>query len=723
MSGLFAELKRRNVFRVGIAYLMLGWVVVQITDVVVPALNLPATLNSIVVYIGIVGFPFALFFAWAFELTPDGLKPSNEVPDEQSSTSDTGRKIERMALVLLIIAVGLMAWDGYLSDEPVADAPSITPANASIAVLPFVNMSADPDQEYFSDGISEEILNVLAKIPDLRVTSRSSAFSFKGKEIIISDVAEQLGVATVLEGSVRKAGTKVRITAQLIQADGDIHLWSDTYDRELDDIFAIQDEISEAIVEELKEHLGLEQETQLASNDGLSQNTQAYEAYLKAHHQILMRTNGSINGAVELLKYALDLDPDFALAHAELAIAYSLLIDSQYGEYTYDEVLELGLPHADKAMEIAPDHPMSLAAAGFVIWDRFPSQQTIDYFEKSLEINPSDGDVLGWLANSYGRIGEYKKSMDLQEKILKIDPLNIPVLGNTIGAYSSNNDFEEAEKLLERLSSFSQFQYFQSLGVIQRNKGLFAEASKNIIHSLSLEPKNGLTRIRALFSLVTLGLFEEAIVIIPDFKAEILLIMENFEEAIQVITSEETHFSSDEKEIFLGNAYARLGNYDQALPLLEKQWIKGGKRMTGNGPSSMDMQTLFALAKSRQALNPNADVSDLLEVISNDKNKMIEADLYEPLISYMEASEAFINGDIDFAVSKYEVASERKLFYPPQFGDVTSALNEDPRYVALREKAEAQRNLQRDIFLNELCKSNPYSNVLTLLPETCVGYN
>ncbi len=195
MSGLFDELKRRNVFRVGIAYIMLGWVVMQVTNVVVPALNLPSVLNSIVVYIGIIGFSFALLFAWAFELTPEGLKRSTEVPVEDSNTQQTSRKLERVELGLMAIAIILLVWDGYIRDD---DSPEVDVASSniskSIAVLPFVNMSTDPEQEFFSDGISEEILNVLAKIDGLHVTSRSSPFVFKGQQINISDAAEQLGV-------------------------------------------------------------------------------------------------------------------------------------------------------------------------------------------------------------------------------------------------------------------------------------------------------------------------------------------------------------------------------------------------------------------------------------------------------------------------------------------------------------------------------------------------
>ncbi len=270
--SLFNELKRRNVFKVAIAYIVVAWLVMQVADVVVNNIEAPGWVFQVLLLFLALGLPFAIIFAWAFEMTPDGLKREHEVDRSQSITGDTGRKLDFTIIGVLVLALGYFAWDKFVlsvdreaalveaarqevsaqvaSEE--AEKPQTTESGQSIAVLPFVNMSSDTEQEYFSDGLSEELLNLLAKIPELRVTSRSSAFSYKGKDFKIADVGRELGVAHVLEGSVRKAGNQVRITAQLIEVENDTHLWSETYDRSLDNIFAIQDEISSAVVDPLK---------------------------------------------------------------------------------------------------------------------------------------------------------------------------------------------------------------------------------------------------------------------------------------------------------------------------------------------------------------------------------------------------------------------------------------------------------------------------------------
>ena len=252
---LFAELKRRNVFRVGAAYVVAAWLLIQVAETIFPLFGYGDTPARIVVLVLAVGFIPALIFAWAFELTPEGLKKESEVDRSQSITPHTAKKLDRVIMVVLALALGYFAFDKFVldpqresaKDEQVAgqveearqagrtEALVESYGDKSIAVLPFVNMSSDAEQEYLSDGISEELLNLLAKIPELRVISRSSAFSFKGKDIAIPEIARQLNVAHILEGSVRKSGNTLRITAQLIEARSDTHLWSETWDRPLDD--------------------------------------------------------------------------------------------------------------------------------------------------------------------------------------------------------------------------------------------------------------------------------------------------------------------------------------------------------------------------------------------------------------------------------------------------------------------------------------------------------
>ena len=243
--SLIAELKRRNVFRVGVAYAIVAWLLVEVASVLLPTFEAPVWVMKAFSSLVILGFPLALILAWAFELTPEGIKRESAVDPAESITQVTGRKLDFAIIGLLALAVAYFAVDKFVLQADRIPAAESTEQVKTIAVLPFANMSGDPEQEFFSDGISEELLNVLAKVKGLRVTSRTSAFAFKGTNTSIPEIAEKLGVDHVLEGSVRMAGDRVRITAQLIEVDTDSrfdsHLWSESYDRDLSDIFAVQD--------------------------------------------------------------------------------------------------------------------------------------------------------------------------------------------------------------------------------------------------------------------------------------------------------------------------------------------------------------------------------------------------------------------------------------------------------------------------------------------------
>ena len=329
--SLFNELKRRNVFRVGIAYIVVAWLLAQVADLALENFGSPDWVIKTLLFILALGFPLALFFAWAFELTPEGIKKEKDVDRSQSITHHTGRKLDFVIIGILVIALGYFAYDKFVaqpvseteltvsSSEPEGEAAT---ADKSIAVLPFVNMSSDPEQEYFSDGISEEILNALAKIKELKVAGRTSSFSFKGKNEDLRLIGKALSVAHILEGSVRKSGNQIRITAQLIKVDDGYHMWSETYDRELTDIFAIQDEISAAILEQMKLQLiGDESPVQLASTRG---DVEAYNLYLAAKQNIYKRDKASLELASSLLERANTIDPEYAPAYAQRGIALLL---------------------------------------------------------------------------------------------------------------------------------------------------------------------------------------------------------------------------------------------------------------------------------------------------------------------------------------------------------------------------------------------------------------
>ena len=526
--SLFSELKRRNVIRVGIAYIVVAWLVAQVLQLVMESFAAPDWVMKTVLILLAAGIPFALLFAWVFELTPEGLKRETEIDRTQSITPQTGRKLDRVIIAVLVLALGYFAWDKFVhSREHAGEAgPNVAAsteegasgaaakeaaAQQSIAVLPFVNMSPDQDQEYFSDGISEEILNALAKIPDLHVTSRSSAFAFKGQAIDIPTVARQLGVANVLEGSVRKSGNKVRITAQLIEAAGDRHLWSETYDRELDDIFAIQDEISLAIVAALKGHLALEDHSAALVENRQTSDTEAYEAYLRGHHLILQRSRPSLDAAVIEFQKAVQIDPEFALAHAELAIAHMLLIKDQYGDYTFEEATALAVPHADRAMELDPGLAESQAAAGFVLWNIGATPETLAYFEEALRINPNHSQVLAWMAVASGENGDYDKALEFEEQLLHIDPLYTPNLANLANSYSARGRSESVNSILANLAVISPTALLDAKIAISWREGRLGEAILLGLDALTLEPENSRPRLFLGWQLAELQFPAEAV--------------------------------------------------------------------------------------------------------------------------------------------------------------------------------------------------------------------
>jgi TolB-like protein len=444
-GGFFAELKRRNVFRVAVAYLVAAWLLLQVTDIVLDNINAPDWIIQVFMLALVVGLPVALIFAWAFEMTPEGLKREKDVDRSRSITHHTGRKLDRVIIGILALAVVVLVVDRVRhaqqdeipgsAETAAADSAEAAP---SIAVLPFVNMSSDPEQEYFSDGISEEILNSLAKVKELRVAGRTSSFAFKGQNQDLRQIGDTLGVEHILEGSVRKSGATVRITAQLIQVDDGFHLWSETYDRELTDIFAIQDEISSAILEQLKAHLvGLAETPAPAAADRT--DSAVYDLYLLARQRIYERKGPSIQAAAELLDRAIARDPQYAPAYAQRGITELLLSEDTYGTLPRAQAWAQAKLYLDKALQLDPEVAEAWAGLGLYHINRpGENSQAIENLEKALAINPNLIDASNWLQNAYGNVGDRRRALQILEQMVDRDPFYPPGFGNLILAY---NDF------------------------------------------------------------------------------------------------------------------------------------------------------------------------------------------------------------------------------------------------------------------------------------------
>ena len=452
--SFFNELKRRNVFKVAAAYVIVGWLIMQAGEVMAPALNLPDWVNSLLAFFLILGFPLAMFFAWAYEMTPEGLKKEKDVDRSQSMTQLTGQKLNSLIIGILVLALGYFAIDKFILDpgrdaaeiataiesskEQTAEAVEPSEPDRSIAVLPFVNMSSDSEQEYFSDGISEEVLNLLAKIPELRVAARTSSFSFKDKAVEIPDIASRLKVAHVLEGSVRKSGNQVRITAQLIRADNGYHLWSETYDRTLDNIFKIQDEIAVAVVDALKVTL-LGEAPKARETD-----PKAYQLFLEGQYISRQISAPTMPRAIELLKEALEIDPEYAPAWAELAYAY--MWNSAIGDMPIDVASLLADKAIQKALEADPDYAWTYFVRGVKnAHNNFDFKAAAEDYRHALQLDPGNAFLIGANGNINRVLGRIDDSIPLYEKALELDPL-IPEIRNLQGlAYYFAGHLDEAK--------------------------------------------------------------------------------------------------------------------------------------------------------------------------------------------------------------------------------------------------------------------------------------
>jgi TolB-like protein len=463
--SFFSELKRRNVFKVTAAYIVVSWLLLQISDTLVPALRLPEWFHSGVAFLLIIGFPIALVLAWAFEMTPDGLKKEKDNNGSQPRASTSGRMLNYTIIGSLAVALVYFVWESRIqtgsdpvSQEPIAQAVepdsenrALPPVSAkesrdsnSIAVLPFINMSSDPEQEYFSDGITEEVLNLLVKIPELKVTSRTSVFAFKGQSVDIPTVAEKLGVAHILEGSVRKAGNRVRITAQLIEARNDVHLWSETYERTLDDIFAIQDEIAREVVKAL--HIQLLGEAPLAT----STNTEAYNLYLRGKHFDTVRTLKGLESAVKAYQESIALDADFAPAW--VGFSNVLREQAKYDVTDLHEGMEASRHAAMRALELdstLAEAWLSLAEIQFYYdWDWSRAEATT---RTALKYGPKNAPVLRlgtWVALV---LGDRERALGLAQLAVDLDPLDYSGLTNLAFAHWGLGQLEEEEQIYRRV--------------------------------------------------------------------------------------------------------------------------------------------------------------------------------------------------------------------------------------------------------------------------------
>ncbi len=420
MSNFYEELKRRNVVRVGIAYVVAGWLILQFVDVVVPIIGLPEMFAKGVLILLLIGLPVALAISWAFEMTPQGMMKTENVDADASISHSTGRKLDRMIIVALVVALGYFIWERQTGDSIIGFTHGV--ADKSIAVLPFADLSPGGDQKYFADGIAEEILNVLTQASDLKVAGRTSSFSFKGQSQDLKVIGEQLGVAHILEGSIRKSGNRIRITAQLVSTADGFHLWSQSYDRDLDNIFAVQDEISRAIVDALQVKLAFGEQA-VGATDG--PDIEAYGLYLRGRQSLIKRSPQDLADAIRFLEVAILLDPKFADAYAAKAMTHTM--NAAYGNWKPNvEGFATSKQAIDRALEIDPDNSEALLARGITMLylgrDWSAAKAALD---RALEIAPNNSEILNFMGDYWIRIGNVEAAIEYDRRAYALDPLRI----------------------------------------------------------------------------------------------------------------------------------------------------------------------------------------------------------------------------------------------------------------------------------------------------------
>jgi TolB-like protein/Tfp pilus assembly protein PilF len=477
IDNFFAELKRRNVYKVAVAYAVVAWLVIQAASIFLPAFNAPQWAMQIIILILVVGFPIALAFSWAFEITPEGIKLESEIEPNKSIARRTGRKIVAVTIALAVVAAGLFVYQLVRSkSSALASAPSAIITDKSIAVLPFDNLSDDKSNAYFTEGVQDEILTRLAKVADLKVIARTSTQRFKSAPENLSDIARQLGVANILEGSVQKVGDQVRVNVQLINAMTNAHLWADIYDRKLTDIFAVESDIAKSIADTLRAKLSSSAEHVLASRP--TENAEAHEFYLRGRYFWNRRTGANLQKAADYFQHAIGKDPAYALAYSGLADCHVLLpAYAELGSNPRDE-LPKALEAARKAVELDDTLGEAHTSLARALASDLQLPAAMSEFKRAIELNPNYATAHQWFGECLQSQGHLEEALAELKRAQELDPLSLiinSVLGfalDTVG--KSDEAIAQLHKTIEIDPNFANA--YGQLGNVLEHRGRLKEA-------------------------------------------------------------------------------------------------------------------------------------------------------------------------------------------------------------------------------------------------------
>jgi len=707
------ELKRRNVFRVAAAYVVIGWLLAEVASLLFGTFEAPAWVMKVFATVIALGFPLALLFAWAYELTPDGLKREAEIDRAQSITAKTGRKLDFFIIAVLIVALSYFVVDKFAlvgshdaalvqstpegPGERATESAQVEILDRSIAVLPFVNMSDDVGNEYFSEGISEEILNSLAKVKDLKVAGRTSSFSFKGRNEDLKTIGEALGVSHILEGSVRKAGAHVRITAQLIKADDGFHLWSDTYDRELTDIFAIQDEIAQAIFDQLELHLTGEQgDIRFASSRA---DVSAYDLYLEAKQRIYLRRRAPLEQAAELLERAIAIDSSYAPAYAQLGITLMLLREGQYGTLPDAATAERAKGQFEQALSLNPGSAEAMAGLGMYFTEIGDHEQAIERLREALSINPNLVNARHWLANAYASVNQLDEVKRIREETLVRDPLYLPGIDNLLDDYVLYGDIEQAQALLDRIKPFmpASRTMVSWTGVLHFVAGRVAESMPYFEKAYDMQPNNVTAKDHLIRALFYSGQYERLFAMGPnEFKVYGLMRFGRAEEALQL--ARELAANGDESALF--RVLVSQQRHAELLEYVDSRWtnLEAFEADYPERDGWSERNYLGLIAYAHQRTGNNEIFQDAMQRYEAALDYQRQMGANNQSFAFAEALNAVLRGDHDTALLRLAAAIEGGVTFNPNLTNswpMFEALDGNSQFEAIMTDMTGHLNSER----------------------------
>ena len=566
---LVSELRRRNVFRMAVLYLVAAWLIMQVAEVVITLGGLPIWAGRAILAVLAVGFPIALAFSWFYELTPEGVKLEKDVDPTDSITHVTGRRLDFIVIALLTAAVIVFAYDKWWLRD---DITLVATTPNSVAVLPFTNVSDDPAQQYFSDGITDELINTLARLPGLHVTARASSFQFAGSlaGVEVGDIARQLGVATLVVGSVRRAEDTVRVTAKLVNADDGLQMWSESFDREITDIFAIQDEIAAAIAAALQVRLSLQRTAEPSVSRAAS--IDAYNLYLLGRYHFQKRSVFELEQAQRYFDNAIERDPGFAPAYNGLADSILLQSDAGYGAVPVEQSIAAALPLIEKSLELNPllaETHASLGLLRVLERDVLASEAAL---KRATELNPNLSQAFVWLYITYEKAIQPRNAFATLQHAFALDPLS-PIVNTNMAAElwirSRTQEALQAANRIIQIAPDGPLGYRRT-GRIKWTSGELAEAVSWYRQSIEKAPEDRNSRLELGALLVDLGIYDEAESLLDHQRYIAYLAQGRVEEALAVVRTSVEERPEHLSTIFAAaHSEARAGNYDRVRRLLE----------------------------------------------------------------------------------------------------------------------------------------------------------